>query len=575
MDTTILIMVTIFIVAAMAISIALVLLQSRKNRKIKHQLEKLEVEKNKIDSTPIVPELSKIESYLKNEKLEAMYNNWKDRLDVIRTDQIPKITDMLLEADYSLSKMDYKSTVYKIAKLEMELYKVRTNSEFLLNEIKEITSSEERNRAIITKFKALYRELFQKFSNTRDEYGEIAEPVELQFENIAKRFEEFEKNMENNEFLEVTTVINSIDEMLKHMSIVVEEIPSIYLMTTSVLPKKIKEAEEEYKKMVAEGYPLDYLNVEYNIDEANKKINDILDRSRVLNLEDSLFELKVLSDYFDALFTDFEKEKLNKSEYLETNESFSKKLKKTNKLMSDILNGLDEIRNLYNLSNSDIESLQLVGNDLEALNNDYKVLLDHTGNQTFAYSKLTKEIEGLNVKLSNIEEKVDTVLNSIDSMKDDEIRARQQLEEVKTILKDSKDKIREYNLPIIPQNYFVELNDAQVAIKEIIRELEKKPITVDVLNTRVDTARDLVLKLYNTTKEMMKTAMFAEMAIVYGNRYRSSVDDLDKFLTYAEKLFYQGEYQKSLEISINSLNKVESGIYDKLLNLYANKNEVK
>ena len=381
--------------------------------------------------------------------------------------------------------------------------------------------------------------------------------------------------MENNEFLEVTTVINSIDELLKHMSIVIEEIPSIYLMATSILPKKIKEAEEEYKSMIDEGYPLDYLNVEYNIEETNKKINDILDRSRVLNLEDSLFELKVLSDYFDALFNDFEKEKLNKSEYLETNEKFTKKLGKTNQLMTDILNGLDEIRNLYNLSDEDIEALQLVGNDLENLNNDYKVLLDHTGNQIFAYSKLTKEIEGLSLKLSNIQEKIDTVLNSIDSMKDDEIRARQQLEEVKAILKDSKDKIREYNLPIIPQNYFVELNEAQVAIKEIIRELEKKPITVDVLNTRVDTARDLVLKLYNTTKEMMRTAMFAEMAIVYGNRYRSSVDDLDKFLTYAEKLFYQGEYQKSLEITINSLNKVESGIYDKLLNLYGEKQEIK
>ena len=130
MDTTILIMATLFIVASIVISIVLVFMQNGKNKKIKTQLDKLEIEKNKIDSTPIIPELSKIESYLKNEKLEAMYNNWKDRLDVIRTNQIPRITDMLLEADYSLSKMDYKSTLYKIAKLEMELYKVRTNSEW-------------------------------------------------------------------------------------------------------------------------------------------------------------------------------------------------------------------------------------------------------------------------------------------------------------------------------------------------------------------------------------------------------------------------------------------------------------
>ena len=132
----------------------------------------------------------------------------------------------------------------------------------------------------------------------------------------------------------------------------------------------------------------------------------------------------------------------------------------------------------------------------------------------------------------------------------------------------SKRKIREYNLPIIPQSYFVELNEAQAAIKEIVRELDKKPITISVLNTRVDTARDLVLKLFTTTKEMMKTAMFAEMAIVYGNRYRSSVDDLDKQLTYSEVLFYKGEYQKSLELTINTLNRVEPGIYDKLLSFY-------
>ena len=45
--------------------------------------------------------------------------------------------------------------------------------------------------------------------------------------------------------------------------------------------------------------------------------------------------------------------------------------------------------------------------------------------------------------------------------------------------------------------------------------------------------------------------------------------EIDKYLTYAEKLFFKGDYQKSLEVSINSLNKVENGIYNKLLKLYA------
>ena len=77
----------------------------------------------------------------------------------------------------------------------------------------------------------------------------------------------------------------------------------------------------------------------------------------------------------------------------------------------------------------------------------------------------------------------------------------------------------------------------------------------------------MVLKLYSKTKELLKTVKFAEMAIVYGNRYRAT-DEFNKNLTYSEILFYKGEYQKSLELSINCINKVEPGIYNKLLKYY-------
>lgn len=573
MDGLILVITTIFIVAFILIVLVLNLIQAKKNRNLKKILENLDIEKNRIESTPIVPELAKIESYLKNEKLEVMYNEWKERLEDIKEKQIPRITDMLLEADYTLSQTDYRGVMYKIAKLEMEIYKVRTNSEFLLNEIKEITSSEERNRAIITKMKTTYRELYQKFVSSKAEYGEIAESVSLQFENIAKRFEDFEAVMENNEYTEVAQIVKAIDEMLKHMQIVTDEMPSIVLIAYNILPNKINEVETTYEEMKKLGFPLDYLNVEYNIEEANKKISDVIDRSKVLNMEDSLFELKVLMDYFDGVFTDFEKEKVNRKVYEETNSSFKRKLENINALVKDIFSKLSEIKELYNLSEEDLELLNKVREDLKGLNADYKVLLDHTGNNTFAYSKLTKEIEQLVLKLSVIEESLDSTLDTLGSMKEDEVRARQQLEEVKIILKNSKAKMREYNLPIVPKNYYIELSEAGNAIKEIVRELDKKPITIEVLNTRVDTARDLVLKLFSKTKEIMKTAMFAEMAIVYGNRYRSSVDDLDKNLTYAEILYYKGEYQRSLELTINALNRIEPGIYNKLLNLYGNENK--
>ena len=230
---------------------------------------------------------------------------------------------------------------------------------------------------------------------------------------------------------------------------------------------------------------------------------------------------------------------------------------------------IPELKKTYKLSDTDIEIFTNVRDDLNTLNEDYKLLMSYTGNHAFAYSQLTKEIENLIVRLERIESHLDVSMDSIGNMKEDEGRAREQLDEIMAILKESSDKMREVNLPVTPKSYYVERDEAASAVKEIVRELERKPITITILNTRVDTARDLALKLLAKTKELIKNANFAEFAIVYGNRYRTSVEGLDKNLTYAEVLFNKGEYKKSLELAINCLNRVEPGIYEKLIDLYA------
>lgn len=567
-DNLALIMVTIITITVSAILGVIYFIRSRKNNRIKKILENLEIEKNKIDSSPIIPELAKVESFLHNEKLKVMYDEWTTRLQNIKDVQIPKLSDMILEADYSLSQKDYKSTVYKIAKLEMELYKVRTNSEFLFGEIKEITSSEERSREIITEFKVRFRNLHQKFNDSKPEFGALAEVVQNQFEVISKRFEDFETIMDNNEYTEVNEIIRVIDDLLKHIGIVVEEVPSIVLLAYSVIPKRIVEVQEIYTQMLKADYPLDYLNVEYNIEEANKKMGDIIVRTKNLNLEDSLFELKVLLEYFDSLFIDFEKEKQARISYEDTNSNFKNKLTKINSVVNDIFTQIEDIKNIYNLSEEDVNSLKQLHGELKEINTNYKLLPEQNASNGFAYSKLLKEVEGLALALAKLEDRLNNSLDAIGSMRDDEVRARQQLEEVKMILKDSKLKMRDYNLPYIPQSYYVELKEASGAIREIVKELDKKPITISVLNTRVDTARDLVLKLYTRTKDMIKTAAFAETAIIYGNRYRSNYEGLSNKLNLSEQLFLKGEYQKSLELTISLLNKIEAGLYDKLVSAY-------
>ena len=104
----------------------------------------------------------------------------------------------------------------------------------------------------------------------------------------------------------------------------------------------------------------------------------------------------------------------------------------------------------------------------------------------------------------------------------------------------------------------------------MVVELDKTPISIKILNTRVDTARDLVLKVYNTTKEIVKTAHMAETAILYGNRYRPINQEVEVGLKKAENSFFRGQFKKALEFAINAINVIEPGIYKKLLDEYQN-----
>ena len=89
--------------------------------------------------------------------------------------------------------------------------------------------------------------------------------------------------------------------------------------------------------MTRQKYQLDYLNVDYNISETNKKLSDILDRVKVLNLEDVVFELKTIINYFDSLYNDFEGEKLARTKFEDNLKSFKFKLTRTEKIITSFI----------------------------------------------------------------------------------------------------------------------------------------------------------------------------------------------------------------------------------------------
>lgn len=562
--TYIILGITYIVIAIILIVVVLVLINKHNKKKLEQILRNLELDKNLIISANILTELNKVGSLINNKNLEIKYENWKERYKQIKDVDIPSLDKRLNDLEELISLKNYKKFVSDSSKLELEIYYIKSKSDFLLEEIKEITLSESKNREIVTKLKKDYRDIYLKYNNSPSDYEGINNTIELQFENIDKLFNAFELAMENNDYSEASKIVKALTDNIGNIGIIIDEASSIILMGKKLIPSKIEDIKKIYEKMTKEGYLLDYLNIDYNISEADKKLADIFDRLKVLNVNDSIIELKTILDYFDSLYNDFDKERDAKKNYDSLSRKIAIKNKKLSTIVKNISSKIEDIKYSYDLSEDDVKVIDELNLSIKNIQNDYDIIIENFRNKSFSYSQLYKELELINNRVSVTEEKVEQTVKYLSSLKEDEIRAREQLDEIKNILESSKEKMESFKLPIIPKDYYVELSEANDALDNMIEELNKKPISIRVLNLRVDTARDLVLKLHKNTSETIKNASLAESTIVYSNRFRFN-NRINNALNRAEDYFYEGRYSEALELAIKAVSDVNPNIYNEVM----------
>ena len=166
MDNIIFLAVSTCVVSLILIIVTFSIIKKNQTKKYKKEIEYLDVEKNKLIGVPILSEISKVKDLVKTDNLKVKLDDWYNSFKLIKEDRVPKVNDMISEVDFLIDKRDYKTAIRKIAEIEIEISTLKRKSDNLLNEIKLITQSEERNRTLITKLKIVYREQQNKFDRT-------------------------------------------------------------------------------------------------------------------------------------------------------------------------------------------------------------------------------------------------------------------------------------------------------------------------------------------------------------------------------------------------------------------------
>ena len=568
--TLVYIIISISVIVFVALSFLTIKLMRKKiDQKYEKELNNLEIKKNNLSSMPVMVELSKIEDIAKSEQLEEKITDFKNRYQEIKTTKITKINDMITNLELTVSKRNIKEYINKYSEIELQIDEVEYSLNNIMHEIDEIASYEEKYRGIITKLKVKYRYLEHCYTEKEPLLKDLQEVIKMQFENIAKRFNDFDKVMDEKLYNEVILVVKSIDMMIDNLDVVLRELPDILLLLNDLIPGRIKDLREEYTKMVEEGYPLGYMNFDENILDIEKKESDILTRAKVLNINDSLFDLRTILEYLDSLFKDLDNEKKAKETFDSLNEAFKQKDEKLDKTVKDIYEQLDDIKALYHLNEKDLEIIDELNLKFAAITKDYKKLKRDIKKGKDSYKKHNMTINELLNRINVTAQNFDDSLRALGSFYEDEMHAKEELINMKNLHRKCQNLLRTYNVPIIFNNFFVEEEEALDSIREVEKELKNKPITIKNLNMRVDTARDLTFKLYGTTNDMVKYAHYSELLIIYGNKHRDD-KTIDKNMTKAEKLYYRGNYKESFELLLKVVEYIDSDLYNQINKLVSN-----
>ena len=257
MDKVTIIITGIFVFCIILLYILTIIIKNKKKKEILSNIDRLTTEKNLIISSSLITEFGKANKLINNKKIASEVEEWKKRFDEIEKTDMPKLTDKLIEVESYMLEKNYAEAHRCLNKAEKSIFLVKAKSIKLLNEIKELTESEERNREAITKLKSVYREVIFKYNKNKNDYMDVSSRIELQFENIDKLFSAFEVAVQNSEYDELGKIVKALDDMIHNISIVIEEAPTIVMMATMILPKKMKDIKSVSNKMIREGYNLE------------------------------------------------------------------------------------------------------------------------------------------------------------------------------------------------------------------------------------------------------------------------------------------------------------------------------
>jgi len=540
-----------------------------KRSRLQSKIDALDENRNKLLASTIEVKLAKVRAFEQTERIATKYKEWLQSWQTIRNTLEKEITAGIIELTDTLERN--KFTHFPI--LEENMVKVISEQTEQVGQLEEV----------ITTFVANEESVQKLYETVKDALKQVAQlfyanktSLEPYVNQLQVRIEDLDKELQSKLILTDTETKAVVEEQLNKLKTgiyeeytIIKELPNAIALNSKVLQPQLLILEKAYKEMIDQKFLFQGLNLD-------NRIEKLKDRVRVIQEQIDRFELKTIEAsgvYIRKQIEEIHQILVNeKNAKVDADETIEKLKQKMNKLRfekEDFLDEWNKVLKRYEITKEQINSVDAFS--AQVLSAETKMILYNNQfekNQE-AYVVLLSDLKAFDQYLNELTFILTKLNKQLESTKEDEVYIRAQYKQLKYMHHRSKRKVSQIPSELLSDEYLLKNDEAVLSLQDIETNLQLEVLDVNRLTELIEIAQHLSIRFYKDTNMLIKTAAFAEKAIIYSNRYRFD-KEVQRNMTKAGYLYKQGEYTDALDIALSTLETVEPGIYDVLFSAYEN-----
>lgn len=533
-------------------------------RKIYREVDRLGLWKIEILNRPISDEIAKVKSLHMVGETEKQFEQWRNEWENIIAVELPDQEESLIEAEHLSDKYRFRKAQKILAQIDNELVSIEERISNMLVEVDEWVRSEEEGKAQVVTLQAKYNEAKQFLFSHYPSFGKAALYIEEYFEQVDKGLAEYEDAYSDGNYPKAEAILNKTGKVLETAIDKLEKIPEFRIQLTSEIPQSIDRLVRDLDEMERTGFILERRTFQSELDAIRTALKEELKKVEANELDNIQANINECNKRIDALYDLLEKEAEAKQAVANKHKQLKTELDELQQTIVDLKEEVEIVLERYRIDDVDLKSQTNLEKRVEQLQDKFQTIESSIATKDHSYTTILEMFSEMNDKLAELQKLSVEFNEMLSNLRKDEIEAKNMIElSIKQLL-NSKRLIERYNLPGIPETYYVTIDEAEQKINEVEERLREKPLDIPAINYTLKQTVESVEKCLNYTEELIETALLSERLIQYGNRYRSRDDSLAHALLEAEEAFRGYDYAEALEIAAKAIEQIDPDALKKI-----------